>query len=124
MRTRSRWWRLLAGLCLVLGGLGARVQAAPSTQTWIPPTNVSGTPTVSSTRPSMGVDVNGTLHLVWVEGTAPATKIMYSARRIGQNWSGAIPIGEQNRSDAPRLVVDNQSRVHVVWQADGNANKS
>src|SRR5207248_100604 len=95
---------------------------APPPQTWTPFVDVSNSPSVPSLKPSMGVDAGGTLHLVWVEGVTPNTQIRYAARPPGQGWSGSIPLSETPRADNPRLFVDDQSQVHVVWQADGNAN--
>lgn len=124
MRKHSFWIHVMLAAVLLAGAAPWRAQAAPTPQTWAPPINVSNSPTIPSTHPSMAVDQTGTLHLVWVEGAPPATQIRYAARPNNQAWSGPIAISETPRADNPRVVVDNQSTVHVVWQADGNSNKA
>ena len=72
-----------------------------------------------SVTPSIAVDTNGSIHIVWVDGTEgswDSLPIMY-ASNDGTGWtnatviSGNMPGGDSN----PSIAVDINNIVHVVW---------
>lgn len=74
--------------------------------------------TNDSRRPHCALDSAGTLHVVWVEGTAPNRDIFYCTRTstgvisTPSNLSNTVSGDENN----PRIHVDVAGRVHVVWE--------
>jgi hypothetical protein len=62
--------------------------------------------------PQAAVSADGTVHVVWEEGTL-GHRIWY-ARRTGGSWS-AVAIHEGTRALLPRLAVDSRGRAHIVY---------
>ena len=81
----------------------------------------------SSNHPSIAVDINGTIHIVWQDSTngvwGSDTEIMYSFNN-GSGWSNATVISDDiinwndGRSSYPSLAVDINGTIHVVWNDD------
>ncbi|MCL4731787.1 MAG: glycoside hydrolase, partial [Planctomycetes bacterium] len=74
--------------------------------------------TNDSRRPHAAMDAAGTLHVVWVEGTAPNRDIFYATRSSTGVISTATnlsntPGGDENN---PRIHADVAGRLHVVWE--------
>lgn len=74
--------------------------------------------TNDSRRPHATLDGAGTLHVVWVEGTAPNRDIFYVTRTSTGVISTAANLtntvsGDENN---PRVHADVAGRVHVVWE--------
>jgi hypothetical protein len=80
-----------------------------------------------STLPAIGVGENGTVHVVWVDGTdgpwGTETEIMYSIFTPNHGWSNATVISDntidwnKGACSAPAICADKDSgRVHVVWE--------
>lgn len=74
--------------------------------------------TGDSRRPSVALDSAGTLHVVWVEGTAPNRDIWYLTRNALGSISGASNLSNTAGQDEnnPRVHVDVSGRVHAVWE--------
>lgn len=74
--------------------------------------------TNDSRRPHCALDSAGTLHVVWIEGTAPNRDVFYATRTstgvisTAANLSNTVSGDENN----PRVHVDVSGRVHVVWE--------
>jgi len=76
------------------------------------------TSTNDSRRPHAVLDSAGTLHVVWVEGTAPNRDVFYVTRSATgvisteSNLSNTVSGDENN----PRIHADVTGRIHVVWE--------
>ncbi|MHA1299026.1 MAG: sialidase family protein [Candidatus Helarchaeota archaeon] len=87
----------------------------------------TGWNTGDSYYPSIAVDNNGIVHVVWYDGTDGAwgndIEIMY-ANNTGSGWSNATVISDDSTgwntggSVNPSITVDNNGIVHVVWCDD------
>lgn len=80
---------------------------------WMTPDTVSvdGIPTC----PSVAVDAEGNIHIVWVDAI---TFSQYYARKVvGGSWSVPIEISSGNAymRDPPQIALDSQGSAHVVW---------
>lgn len=76
------------------------------------------TSTNDSRRPCVALDSADTLHVVWVEGTAPNREIFYATRTslgVISNASNLTTTVSQDETN-PRIHVDVAGRVHVVWE--------
>jgi hypothetical protein len=81
-----------------------------------------------SSHPSLKVDENGHIHLVWYDGTdgrwGTDSEIMYANYIPGEGWSNATVISDgfqgsywnDGGSTNPEIEIGNQGRLHVVWQ--------
>lgn len=71
-----------------------------------------------SRRPSVWLDGQGTLHIVWVEGMAPNRDIWYATRSNTGVISAASNLSNTAAQDEnnPRVHVDASGRVHAVWE--------
>ncbi len=86
-----------------------------------------------STKPDIDVDLDGNIHLVWVDdGEIIANNsdndIIYRQYdRLLDNWSKYVVISDcQNDGDStePRLSVAKNGRLEIVWSDDGNIDSS
>lgn len=74
--------------------------------------------TNDSRRPHCALDAAGTLHVVWIEGTAPNRDVFYATRTstgvisTASNLSNTVSGDENN----PRVHADVTGRIHVVWE--------
>lgn len=72
----------------------------------------------NSQFPSIAVDTQGNLYVVWQDYTVGNSGLLYSTRSVGDaNWSApqSIP-GTSATPGDPRIAVDHQGSLHVVWQ--------
>ncbi|MBY9007216.1 MAG: winged helix-turn-helix transcriptional regulator [Candidatus Lokiarchaeota archaeon] len=86
----------------------------------------------SSMEPSISVNNNGIVYVVWKDWTNGTwgndTEIMYSSSLDGIEWSNATVISDgfngtywnDGDSNYPDIIVDNSSRIHVVWEDNTN----
>ena len=90
---------------LHLGEVG--LESPQGRQSWLDPTNVSGSPAVDSEAPALVVTGVGSAHIVWEEGDA-----LYHAYQAAGSWSAPAPVatGEQ-----PSLAVTPAGTVHLVF---------
>ncbi|MCC6464750.1 MAG: exo-alpha-sialidase, partial [Planctomycetes bacterium] len=82
------------------------------------PASVYAGSTNDSRRPDVALDSAGTLHMVWVEGTAPNRDIYYATRTSAGVISAASNLSSTPAQDEnnPRIHVDSTGRVHVCWE--------
>ncbi|MHA1300744.1 MAG: hypothetical protein ACTSO9_15110 [Candidatus Helarchaeota archaeon] len=78
----------------------------------------------NSEAPSIAVDINGNIHVVWEDDTDGEwgidQEIFYANYTIANGWSNATAISDiygWNNLDShdPRIAVDKNGNVHVVW---------
>jgi hypothetical protein len=82
-----------------------------------------------SWRPSIAVDSQGTLHVVWEDNTdglwgggSSDSEIMYCNYTDAQGWSNATVISDDEtlwndgNSYTPEIDVDNSDNLHIVWK--------
>ncbi len=81
-----------------------------------------------SSSPSIAIDNNGNLHVVWEDSTAGEwgtdQEIMY-ANYTGASWSNATVISDiygwnDDDSSSPSIAVANDNNLHVVWEDGTN----
>ena len=107
----------------------AWAQAAPwSARSWSSPLVISnGRPTYFS---DLAVDSHDNVHAVWVKASLEDRMIDQLLCRFcddifyahstdgGVNWSDPVDISKSpERANRPRLTVDNQDHLHVVWES-------
>ncbi len=81
---------------------------------------------------AIAVDTNGTIHVVWSDGTSTPwsnntdTEILYVNYTAATGWSNATVISDSanwntGTSETPQIAVDSQGTIHVVWsdETDG-----
>jgi len=104
-----------------------------STSSWSKATVISDDSTLwndgGSYSPSLAVDNNGNVHVVWYDYTSGEwgndVEIMY-ANNTGSGWSNATVISDDGTlwndggSYSPSLAVDSAGNIHVVWADDTN----
>lgn len=91
--------------------------------TWAAIETVESTPQQKIGTPSIAVDSNGSVHVVYQAknfGTYPAQWDLYYKYRNpppGGGWSGRTPLTDTNGPDGytPSIAVDSQGNLHVVW---------
>ena len=79
----------------------------------------------NSYQPSIAIDNNGNLHVVWHDWTAGPwgtdEEIMYVNYSSSTGWSNATVISDDGanwnngNSESPSIAMDNGGNVHVVW---------
>lgn len=96
----------------------------PSRAAYTPPEKISTatSPTNSTIYPQMVPDIDGYLHLVWMETdlwwTRPNPGIFYS-RWNGDTWSSPVKISQNTGFAAiPSIAVDSNKIVHAVYMDD------
>ncbi len=91
------------------------VSAPPSS--WLPPLPISSAEQNAS-DPTIAIDSQDRVHMVWVQGTGLTGASLFYARFDGKSVS---PPSEIVRSAAgefirqPALLLDSQDRLHLVW---------
>jgi len=82
---------------------------------WSSPVNVSRTPAQSWSGPIV-VDGAGVAHVVWADKITGGADIYYASKPDGAPWSSPVNISMSPQyAYAPRLAIDNNNSVHVVW---------
>jgi hypothetical protein len=82
---------------------------------WTDPINVSST-VGRSERPSIAVDNQNNLYVVWCERFPNKSEIYYS-ENTGGDWTDPINISDTlGLSERPAVVADLNNAIHVVWQ--------
>jgi hypothetical protein len=92
----------------------ARVGAGPFSN----PAPVFPASASDSRNTDVHLDANGTLHIVWEEGTSPNRDIWYATINASGSISTASNLSTTVDQDEanPRVHVDGNGRVHVVWE--------
>lgn len=83
---------------------------------WSAPEQASDIGGQNQTRISIAIDSKGTVHSVWESGQL---QINYAYKVQGDSWSVPI-ILSSTASRYPKLIIDNQDNIHVVWQGLGS----
>ncbi|MBN1483351.1 MAG: carboxypeptidase regulatory-like domain-containing protein [Chloroflexia bacterium] len=79
---------------------------------WAGPSNNSG-----YTNPTVALDSNGTVHLVWTGGGGSPYDILYASKPPGGSWSGIHNISQdESNSIYPSIAIDGQDRLWVTWE--------
>lgn len=108
----------LAWFDLTAGDNDIFYSAKASGGTWTDAFNISDNPTPSRS-PSIAVDSQGTVHVVWQDFAPGNYDIFYSQKPKGGNWSTPYNVSNNPEdSTAPSVAVDGQGIVHVAWQQD------
>jgi uncharacterized repeat protein (TIGR01451 family) len=66
----------------------------------------------------IAISPDGTIHVIWSEGTNSHIEVFYTQRPSGGTWTPPINLSntpEQN-SDIQQLIVDSSGAVHVFWE--------
>ena len=95
-----------------------------SYSSWATTEVVSTESTVYSEYPSLTVDFAGNVHVAWVDlsnydGSGTDHDIFYKRRNApSSSWTltEVVSTESSSNSDAPSLVVDINSNIHVTWQ--------
>ncbi|MCB9135612.1 MAG: PD40 domain-containing protein [Anaerolineales bacterium] len=100
---------------------------------WTSPILVSSTPHPNEAyAPNLVVDLDGTLHLVWIESVYPYSgayglgELKYAYKPLGGTWSTPLVLDQNTNNwyyfDTARMVMDSMGGLHVTW-ATGNHGK-
>jgi hypothetical protein len=77
----------------------------------------------ASWKPSIAVDSNNNLHIVWKDGSASSWEIYYKkSTNGGMNWTTKRLTWNPAVSSDPKIATDSSNNIHVVWYdyAPGN----
>ena len=80
------------------------------------PRNVSRSPGLSY-APSIAIDNEGNVHLLWSDATPGNYEVFYSFKKPDSDWVEPIDISNtSNNSYEPSMDIDPFDNLHVVWQ--------
>jgi hypothetical protein len=115
----SRFGRIAAIAILALSSMCIGAQA----QVFTTPKNISNN-TDPSTTPQVAVDGAGTIYVVWENQVGSNTNILFSqSSDQGVTFSGSRNVsGISGSSSNPRIFVDGQGGINVVWVNDAPGN--
>ncbi len=98
------------------GNSGILADTRPSNGNWSALEPIPDT-SAGSGNPSLAIDYEGSLHVVWTDNITGESGIFYANRPSGGNWSAPQKItGSSDNSTAPDIAADGQGNLHVVWQ--------
>ena len=89
-----------------------------TTDNWTISQVLSVDSTSNSGSPSIAVDANGTIHVIWAENSGGQYIVLYTFWNITANtWSGAEHISTESTDDilGPEIAVDGAGHVHLIW---------
>ena len=95
---------------------------APNDDSWAPIELVSKGSNFDSLGPSIVVDNNLTVHIVWYEKNSKGSRdILYSYRSHGI-WTDAEIVSENctGNSVIPKISVDSRNNIHIIWNDNSN----
>ena len=98
-----------------------------STDTWTITQVVSTESNSSSSNPSVAMDSNGTVHVVWWELTGSFHDVFYKYRNATTNlWSNVELLTTERLGEItpPEIAVDKAGHVHVVWSEESEYGSS
>ena len=89
-----------------------------------PPVNISASPDVHSEQPTMAVDTNGGVHIVWGEGRPRSLQERYlppgaDPANAGA-WSGRIGVSQEDDVQNANMAADNAGGVWLVYTTHAN----
>ncbi len=126
------WHRLatIFFLCAVLGAgialagvRGAGYAAGAPEGEWSEPLNLSRTPDQVSRYPSIAVDGQGNVHVVWIEEfDQEGNRSIYYARKGDDGWTEPIDILCCGWWLVPELAVDSKGMLYLAYVGGGERN--
>ncbi len=70
-----------------------------------------------SIQPSLAIDSNSSIHLVWADSTSGNFEILYSTNSDKVDWSVPANISITNgKSLGPKIAIDPYDNLQVVWE--------
>jgi len=95
----------------------------PTNGEWSVPVNISSN-NQGSRFPSIAVGPDDKLHLAWQDASpyghpGPVWRIFYSERAVGGDWTTPETIAGERDYVVPKLAVDGDGSVHMVWLYGG-----
>lgn len=97
------------------GGVGDIYYTWWNGSSWSTPSNVSDT-TFAAAVPSLAVDPNDNLHLVWANTISGQWDIFHK-KWGGSSWSPSTNVSRNSTTSTyPAIAVDTNGGIHVVWQ--------
>lgn len=81
------------------------------------PVHVAGNDSLPARGPSLAVDPEGTVHLVWATGGSASADLRYArSSDHGRSFSSPTTIAESDgHADAPSLAVDRNDMLHLTY---------
>ncbi len=98
----------------------------PNLASWLDPEVVSQVSTMSSSYPSINVDVKGDIHIVWHDitpygGSGSDYDVLYISKDTTTNiWSSTSVVSSESNGGSryPEIFTDSLGYIHVVWRDD------
>lgn len=94
----------------------------PFAGVWSVPTNVSSSPSETSTAPDLAIDGTGNTIVVWSKGTGSASVIKSARLAQGSTtWTSLADVGDSNSFPSqPAIAMDSSGNAVVVWRYRSN----
>ncbi len=118
-----------AGISLLALLASALVFASSAHAAWLPPVGISETGEHVSSPPQVVLDAQGNATAVWSEWDGDDTVVESAYRPVGEGWQAPVDISEasgaavlvpgEHDADYPRIAVDGDGNVTVVWERTG-----
>jgi len=88
----------------------------PLASGWSTPVNISVTDS-SSESPSIAVDSNGVIHIVWSEKVNGGLGDIFYKYKNETGWSAPINVSNSSMFDSnnPQVVADSTGRANIIW---------
>lgn len=107
------------------GSMDIYYKKNPPGTTWLdnPTELVSSESTEASSRPTMAVDSQGTVHIAWQDGyTIYHPNICYKNKPKDGSWTTTQIVSMESNKDSlyPSLAIDSNYNVHVAWEDESN----
>ncbi len=133
---RAKPGALAVGVIISLLALLAPALAFASSvhATWLPPVAVSEIGEHVSSPPEVVLDAQGNATAVWGEWDGDDTVVESAYRPAGEGWQAPVDISEasgaavlvpgEHDADYPRIAVDGDGNVMVVWERTTGADET
>ena len=77
--------------------------------------NLSNNPTLSI-YPTVAMDLNGHVHVTWMDGEEEGEMHIMHSEQVDLNWSKPHNVSKAKQvSQRPQIAVDSSGTVHLVW---------
>jgi hypothetical protein len=108
---------------LIIGIIGILLLIQPlSAQTWEKTKRLTWNPN-SSMRPSIAVDTNSNIHLLWSDTKPGNTEIYYKrSTNGGVDWTTKRLTWNSGNSDYPVTAVDSNNLIYALWRDNTPSN--
>ncbi len=89
----------------------------PSGGSWTATEVVSSESDIDSFYPSLGIDSNGDIHVVWDDASETDDEVYYKMKPSGGSWTSVELISTEGSdfSGLATLAVESDGTVHVAW---------